>query len=293
MIGGLGCHAQTPPASPALTQEQLNRRIEVIVRSHFDIPPDVIVHIGVRGASDLPGYHIIPVTLTQGDRTSPPFAFEISDDSKTFLRVDRYDLSMDPKLMAPTAGRPARGPANAPVTIVSYDDLECPYCSQMHAQLFPDAMKRYDGKLRIIYRDFPLMDLHPWALHAAVDVNCLAAQSEPGYWNLVDYIHAHGAEITGTDNKPETAFAGLDKLTADEGARQKVNLDGLKACVAKQDTAAVLASVQQGIAIGVESTPTLFINGEKMNGARTEDLLWKAIDRAMTFEGVPPPAVAK
>jgi protein-disulfide isomerase len=288
-VGGFGCHAQTPPSGKALTEAQLDRRIEIIVRSHFDVPTDVVVHIGPREKSDLVGYHTIMITLTQGTTTSQPFPFVLSDDGKVFARMDRYDLTQDPRDSVPIAGRPARGPADAPVTIVVFDDLECPYCSQMYRQLFPDTMAHYNGRLRIVYKDFPLQPIHPWAMHAAVDANCLMAQSEAGYWNFVDYAHTHGADITG-DKKPETAFTGLDKQATDEGARQKVNLDELKACVAKQDTTAILASIDQGKALKVEPTPTLFINGEKVEGAIPEDQLWQIIDHAMAAEGVTPPA---
>jgi len=289
-MGGFGCHAQTPPASQPLTQDQTNRRIEIIVRSHFELPADVVVHIGKPGGSDLVGYHTIPITLSQGEKTSPVFLFEISDDGKTFAQFEKYDLTKDPKDKVSIAGRPARGPANAPVLIVSFDDLECPYCSKMHAQLFPDALMRYGSKIRIIYKDFPLTEIHPWAMHAAVDANCLAAQSDTGYWDFVDYAHAHGADITGKDNKPEPAFAMLDKQATDEGTLQKVNLDVLKACIAKQDLAAIQASVAEGRALDVKATPTLFINGQLVDGAIPEDQLWNVIDSALTAEGIAPPA---
>jgi protein-disulfide isomerase len=288
VVGGFGCHAQTPPAGKPLTGVQLYRRIEIIVRAQFNVPPDVVVHVELTDKSDLSGFHIANVTLTQGATTSESFPFEVSDDGKVFARMERYDLTKDPKDAIPTAGRPARGPADAPVTIVVFDDLECPFCSQMYHQLFPDTMDHYKGRLRIVYRDFPLAPIHPWAMHAAVDANCLMAQSETGYWNFVDYSHTHGTEITG-DKKPETASAALDKQATDEGARQKVNLDVVKVCVAKQDTTAIQASIDQGKALKVEPTPTLFINGEKVEGAIPKDQLWQVIDRAMLAEGVPPP----
>ncbi len=286
-VGGLGCHAQTAPAGQPLTQAQTNRRIDVIVRTHFDIPPDASIQIGPKGKSDLAGYHVVPITVTQGNAVDGPFFFELSDDGTTFAKMDRYDLLQDPKDIVPIAGRPSRGPADAPVTIVVFDDLECPYCSKLYGELFPDAMTRYSGKLRIVYKDFPLQPIHPWAMHAAVDANCLLAQSEPGYWNFVDYAHTHGTDITG-DQKPETASAALDKQVTDEGARQKVNLEVLAACVAKQDKTAILASIDQGHALHVQPTPTLFINGEKVEGAIPEEDLWKVIDRAMAAAVAPP-----
>ncbi len=291
-VAGFGCHAQAPSAGKPLTELQLNRRIEVIVRTQFALPSDVLVHIERSDKSDLPGFRLVNITLTQGTSTSESFPFEISDDGKVFARMERYDLTKDPKDAISVAGRPARGPADAPVTIVVFDDLECPYCSQMYRQLFPDAMDRYKGELRIVFKDFPLAPIHPWATRAAVDANCLMAQSETGYWNFVDYAHTHGDEIA-PDKKAETAFAVLDKRATDEGALQKVNLDVLKACLAQQDTTAIQASIDQGKALKVEPTPTLFINGEKVEGAIPEDQLWQVIDRALAAAGVTPPAPTK
>jgi protein-disulfide isomerase len=285
-ICGLGCRAQTAPATKALTEDQINHRIEVIVRNHFSLPPDVTVRIGARAKSELPGYQNVLVTLTQGTADSQSVMFLVSDDNKFLARFDKYDLTTDPRETATTAGRPGRGPVNASVLIVSFDDLECPYCSIMHKQLFPDAVTRYGAKIRIVYKDFPLTDIHPWAMHAAVDSNCLAMQSVDGYWNLVDYIHAHGTDIS-PDKKPETAFANLDKLATDEGARQKINLDTLKGCLTRQDTTAVQASMDEARALHVQATPTLFINGEKLDGALPEEQLWKSIDRALAEAAAP------
>jgi protein-disulfide isomerase len=289
VLGGFGCRAQTAPTAPALTQQQIDRRIEVIVRSHFDVSPDVVVHISPLGKSDMAGYHTVAITLTQGATTSDPYIFQLSDDGTSFMRIEKFDLTKDPKDAVPTAGRPARGPENAPVTIVVFDDLECPYCSQLYSTLFPETMMHYGSNLRIVYKDFPLQPIHPWAMHAAVDANCLAAQSDTGYWDYVDYVHTHGADITG-DKKPETASAALDKLATDEGVQQKVNLEVLNACVAKQDTTAIQASIDQGHALKVEPTPTLFVNGEKVEGALPKEQLWSVIDRAMAAASALPPA---
>jgi protein-disulfide isomerase len=209
--------------------------------------------------------------------------------------------------MISDAGRPSRGgPASAPVVIVNFDDLECPFCGRFHDSLFPAITQRYGDKVHIVYRDFPLSEIHPWAMHAAVDVNCIAAQSPTGYWNLVDYIH-HNAEDIGSDPnaKPaDTAPAGkpdaprhtldrattqLDKLTREQGAQQKVDAAKLDACIAKQDTAAIVASQQLDANLNIGSTPTYFINGEKYEGALPIDYIFGQIDDALRAEGVTPP----
>jgi protein-disulfide isomerase len=158
----------------------------------------------------------------------------------------------------------------------------------MHEQLFPALTKRYKNQVRIVYKDFPLSQ-HPWAMHAAIDVDCLAAQSPAGYWNLVDYIHAHAAEMGGADRSVAKANDALDSLTKAEGVRQKVNGEKLAACVARQDETAVRTSMKLGEDLGVDSTPALFINGERVVGAVPMKYVYKAIDDALIASGQTPP----
>jgi protein-disulfide isomerase len=314
ILTSLGCHAQTKIETGAQLPLSVTHRIAVLLRQKAQLPPGSTITIGPAQPSDVNGYHTITVTLTADDKTSHPINFLISDDGKTIAQFVKYDLSADPRTLVSDAGRPARGgPSSAPVIIVNFDDLECPFCARLHETIFPALTQRYGDTVRIVYKDFPL-DQHPWAMHAAVDVNCLAAQSPAGYWNLIDYIHSHAAEI-GTDpgaakaddakpaksdkpDKPEhtldRANAQLDKLTRDQGAFQKVNAATLDACIVKQDPSAIEASKMLGASLNVESTPSMFINGEKIEGALPLDYIFARIDDALRAEGAtpPPPYVA-
>lgn len=292
-LAALGCHAQVPAAANGgKLSPELTRRVEVLIRSKSNVPPNYQIEVGPRTKSEVPGFDTIEVTFSSEEHTSKPVKFLLSEDGKTLAQFSKYDISQDPKLLVSDAGRPARGgPANAPVVIVGFDDLECPYCARMHAQLFPALTKRYKNQVRIVYKDFPLSQ-HPWAMHAAVDVDCLAAQSPAGYWNLVDYIHAHAAEMGGTEKSIAKANETLDSLTRDEGKRQKVNEGVLSACIAKQDETAVQASMKLGEDLGVDSTPALFINGEKLVGAIPINYVYKMIDDALIAAGQTPPPPA-
>ena len=122
------------------------------------------------------------------------------------------------------AGRPIRGNPAAKVTVINFDDLECPYCARMHQSLFPPLFERYKDKVRFIYKDDPLTELHPWAMHASVDANCLAAQSGDVYWTYVDYLHAHGQEVNGEDrNTVQKSFAALDRIARQEATLAKLD----------------------------------------------------------------------
>ena len=285
----LGCHAQTPTEASGKLSPELARRVEVLIRSKSSIPPEYDIQVGPRSRSEVPGFDSITVTFTAEEHTSKPMTFLLSQDGKTLAQFSKYDISQDPKDLVSAEGRPARGgPANAPVVIVGFDDLECPYCAKMHEQLFPALTQRYKDQIHIVYRDFPL-DQHPWAMRAAINTNCVATQSPTGYWNLVDYIHAHASELGGEDKSLAKANETLDSLARDEGKRQKLNLDTLNACIVKQDDTAVKASMKLGESLGVDSTPAFFINGEKMEGALPLEYLYRIIDNALIASGQTPP----
>jgi protein-disulfide isomerase len=291
LIAGLGCKAQsTPPASGL--QAKLNRQIELTIRSQYNVPPDYTVSLGKRTKSDIKGYDSIPVTFSKDGAQKKTTNFLISNDNNTLARLEKFDLTKNPAATIVTLGRPVRGNPKAKITIINFDDLECPFCARMHEELFPATEQHYGNLIRFIYMDFPLVQLHPWAMRAAVDVNCMAEQSQPGYWNLVDYFHGHGDEISGPQGQQNIAASTkkLDELTRAEGERDKVDIGKLNSCIAKQSNSAVQSSMKQGDALGIDGTPTLFINGERATGAIPQSMLWTIIDRAIRDAGkVPPP----
>ena len=296
LAASFGCHAQVPaaagtaaPAGEALSPE-LARRVEVLIRKRTSMPPNVIMHIGSRSHSDIPGYDQILVTFTQDGKTSSPAFFLISKDGKTVAQFSKFDIGQDPRTVVSGAGRPARGgPESAPVEIVGFDDLECPFCTKMHAQLFPALTERYGNKVRIVYRDFPL-SIHPWAMRAAVDVNCVGAQNGQAYWEMVDSIHAHAADYGGAEKSLEKANASLDQLAVDEAKKDHLKVDAIEACVKKQDESAIRASLKVGEDLGIEATPVLFINGEKFEGAYPIEDVFRMVDSALVATGQTPPA---
>lgn len=295
LLSPLGCHSQAISASvSARLTPELARRIEVLIRARGSVPPDFTVSMGQPTPSDVPGFQQVAILFTNPDGSpSKPVNFLVSNDGKTLAQFSRYDISADPRLAIADGGRPARGgPETAPVTIVGFDDLECPFCAKLHAQIFPALLQRYGSSVHFVYRDYPLPN-HPWAMRAAIDVNCLGQQSTTGYWNLVDHIHAHAGELGGAEKSLEVANHTLDTLTLDEGTLQHADATRLNACIQKQDPATVQASVREGEALGLNSTPTLFINGEKFEGAYPSNDLFRMIDGALIAQGkTPPPAPA-
>jgi protein-disulfide isomerase len=288
----VGCKAQATsaqnPMKDSLKDPALARRIEVLVRGQFSVPAEYDVTLGTRKPSNVPGFDSLQITLSHGARTTTT-DFLISTDNKSLARLETFDLSHIPAQNIPVDNRPIRGNPAAKVTVINFDDLECPYCARMHQQLFPAALERYRDKVRFVYKDDPLTEIHPWALHAAVDANCIASQNDSAYWGYVDYLHAHGQDVTGEDRDPKKSYAVLDKIALEQGKIFTLDAAKLNACLQKQDETSVRASMKEADALGVDGTPYLFVDGEHINGALPVEQVWAVIDRALRAAGVEPP----
>jgi protein-disulfide isomerase len=277
----IACSAQSSP-SPSALPADLAHRIEVEIRSRYQVPTGVNVTIGTPTASELTGFDNLAVTLSGGTHSST-HDFLISKDRKTLAHMEKMDITQDLMSKIDTKGRPSRGNPNAKVTIINFDDFECPFCSRMHSTLFPGLLKAYGDKVRIIYKDFPLVEIHPWAMHAAIDGNCLAAQNNDAYWDFADYVHANQRLLPG--NNPADAMTKLDATAHEQGVKYKLDQPKLDACVKKQDESGVRASIAEGEKFAIDSTPTLFVNGERMSGAIPEAEMHQVLDRALMAAG--------
>jgi len=281
----LGCVAQSVPPD-------LARKIEHQVRTFYSLPPDVKVMVGtVSPSSEVPGYDSVAVKLDDGGKQKD-YTFLLSKDRGTMLRVTKFDLSKDAytDLMSKidVGGRPSRGAKGAKVVVVNFDDFECPFCSRMHETLFPEIFKEYGDRVTFIYKDFPLAEIHPWAIHAAVDAGCLAAQNSDAFWDFADYIHAN-KQVIDSGRTPDARFDVVDKMAMMQGQRHNVDSTKLVACLKAQNEDQVRASMKEADSLGVSATPTLFINGQKIDGAVPISELRVALDTALRDAGQPVP----
>jgi protein-disulfide isomerase len=293
----VGCKAQSTPPQSATQSPQdaaaLTRHIQVMIRSQFNIPPDYSVSVGARKPSNMAGYDSLPVVFSHGSNDTYE-EFLISADNKTLAHFDKFDLGGDPAASIDVAGRPVRGNPDAKVTVINFDDLQCPFCGRMHQTLFPATLDHYKDKVRFIYKDYPLYEIHNWAMHAAVDANCLAAQSGEAYWKYVDYLHTHGQEISGPDHNAAKSFDALNRIAREQATQANLDSSKLDGCLAAQDESSVRASLRLADTLKLQGAPALFIDGERIDGALPQEQVWLVIDRALRAAGVqptpPPPA---
>jgi len=135
--------------------------------------------------------------------------------------------------------------------------------------------------VRVVYKDYPLSEIHDWATHAAVNANCLAKQDPSGYWRYIDYIHAHYEEFGAHPENLANTFKKLDNLALLYSSTRSLGSSELRRCIGAQDETYIKRSVEEGDRLNVQSTPTVYVNGERIVGLRPNEWLWAAIDRAL------------
>ena len=283
----LGCSAQS--VSPDVAQ-----RIERQVRTYYTIPPRVKVEISQLKPSEFPNYDGLTITF-EGNEKKQSYEFLLSKDKKTLIRMSKLDLTKDPYAdvmkKIDITGRPTRGNKNAKVVVVNYDDLECPFCTRMHQTLFPELLKEYGDRVLFVYKDFPLSEIHPWAMHAAVNAGCLASENSDAYWDFADYIHANQSEVNSEKTR-SSQFDALDRIAVQNGKKYNVDSNKLQACIKAQNDTAVKASIKEGDSLGMSATPTIFVNGQEVDGALPASEVRNIFDKALEQAGIAPPTRA-
>jgi len=166
----------------------------------------------------------------------------------------------------PIGSAPTLGPANAPVTIIEFSDYQCPYCKKWTSEVWPQIQKAYPTQVRLVYKDFPLTQLHSEASPAAAAARC--ANDQGKYWQFHDQLFASNS---------------LSQQVYDSIATQ-LNLDVAqwKACIsAKKYDNDIVADYSYGQQLGITGTPTFFINGLALVGAQPFSVFKQAIDQEL------------
>lgn len=265
---------QARPADPAPgpmqmagspEQAKLTKATEAFVRQLFAWGPNIKVTLGAFGPSAAADFYTVPIEVTLGDQKETGEVY-VSKDGKTLLRGDLYDMSADPfaanRAKIHTGGSPSKGPSDALVTIVEFADFECPHCRELWEAL--TAIETRYPQVRVVYKDFPLTQIHPWADTAALGGRCAFEQSSQAFWKVHDSIFASQDLIS-----PENVWDKLVEFATDAG----LNADTFKGCLASPDTQrAIDASHAEGVALGVTSTPTVYINGRPVVGGDVSTL---------------------
>jgi protein-disulfide isomerase len=181
-------------------------------------------------------------------------------DVRVMIDAPRHDVSL-------TATDPSAGSTSAPVTIVEFSDFQCPYCRQV-APTLKRIRDTYGDRVRIVWKDFPLTQIHPQAFRAGEAGHCAAEQGK--FWEYHDRLFANQQALQPADLKKHAADLGLDSAKFD-------------ACLDSSKYGdRVREGVAQGSRLGVNSTPTMYINGRLVSGAQPYDVIAAVIEEELS-----------
>ena len=236
-------------SEPAIIQEETI----TFKRSHFYSALSVLTFFfGL-----IAGYAIWGTDLLSGLRpnSQAPTQAAVVDDSQ---QVIRYDI--------PSEGYPSVGPADAPITIVEFSDFQCPFCKRWHAEVYKPLMAAYPGKIKFVYRNLPLTSIHPDAQSAAEAALCAGEQN--AFWPFHDRLLS--GDLLGTG------------VYAQYARDLSLNASSFETCVKENKfQQAIQTDSDFAIKLGVNSTPTFFINGLAVVGAQPIDVFKQVIDKEL------------
>jgi protein-disulfide isomerase len=252
---------QTGPATGA----GQTQRVEAFLRYYFALGPDI--HITVAAPKELGTSGLLEVPIeVKSPEGSDKIKMYLTKDGRFLLRGELTDLTTDPLAEAmakvETASAPLLGDPKAPITLVEYSDFECPVCRGLHDAL-RGMLPKYP-QVKVIWKDFPIDAIHPWARTAALAGRCAYQQSPKAFWKMYDLIYDSQDLISAS-----TAWDKMQEFAAKSG----LNADTFKSCMTGPQAAAeVDASLANGQSLEVRSTPTIFVNGRRISGADAHTL---------------------
>jgi protein-disulfide isomerase len=246
---------------------------------HLELwPPQVTVTVGEPKPSPVPGLDEFNVHLTAGE-AAKDVTYYISRDGRYLVRGDVHNLHENPfahdLALLKTAGLPSFGPANAPVTLIIFSDFECPLCKQEAKVLRTEVPKQFPNEVRVVFHDFPLVAIHPWAKPAAVAGRCIFDENPPAFWQYFDFVYDHQSEITSP--------ADLKRRTMAWAKAQNLDTFGLGHCLNTAGSDAeqeVDREVAEGKKLEVDATPTMFLDGRRLVG----DIPWQSLSQIIQME---------
>jgi protein-disulfide isomerase len=203
----------------------------------------------------------------------------LSPDQR-FLTDELFDNSVDPReeerlkaeslMSALTQNKGAsKGPETAPVTVVVFSDFQCPYCRRLADILRDVSAGEQNNQLRVVFHHLPL-SIHAWARRAAEAAACAQLQSSRAFWPIHDYLFAHQDEITPENLKQKSNAFAKDV----EG----LNFSEFENCEENQmSLGLVLRDMNLASANNITATPTLFINGRRVQGIKNASELRQLI----------------
>ena len=267
---GLTAQARTEAIPPAIDKAKL----EAYIRYAEGFSPGVKFSIDDPAPSPFSGYYRLLVHLSTTD-TKTDRVYYLTADGKQVMTGSIWNLNQSPFLdtlnRVSTKG-PSFGPADARIKLVVFSDFECPYCREFARTVRENISQKYPKDVRVIFKDFPIDSIHPWASAAAEAAHCVENEKPEAFWTFHDWIFQHQGEISKNNLREKTLAFAKDQ-----------NLDStrLASCIDKGETRTeVEDNLKEGRALQIQQTPTFFLDGRTVPGA----VSWSTLNLLIQME---------
>jgi protein-disulfide isomerase len=174
----------------------------------------------------------------------------------------RNRILLDP-VEIPIAGSPSKGPAQAKITLVEFSDFQCPYCAIAVGKIY-EVLNAYPRDVRLVFKQFPLEEIHSTAALAAAAA--LSAQAQGKFWPLHDKMYSEFRQLSRANILAWSKDLGIDPVKLQAGMDSPAT------------HAAVERDINEGLQAGVQGTPTVFVNGKKYQGSLDFDAFRTVIE---------------
>lgn len=222
-------------------------------------------------------FYRVVVHMVAGNTNLGDKVYYVTLDGKRVVNGNLWNLDRSPFseiLNELPTNLPSFGSADAPVSVVVFSDFQCPYCRSLAQSIRQNVPKSFPKDVRVLFADFPLEPKHPWARAAAEASHCVGDSNNDAFWAFHDWIFANQGEI-------DAEGKNLRDKVLEFAQQQNLDTAKLTACLDSHATAQEVVSNQKKASLlGVQQTPTFFVNGRKVEGA----VPWSNIEGLIRYE---------
>jgi protein-disulfide isomerase len=251
--------AAKAPDAAAPKPGSVESRVEIYLRNLYAWGPAFDVKVGPSKPTPIADLLEVPVTVSLEGQSNTAVVY-VSKSGTYMIRGDLTDMTLDPfadnRSKLHVGKSPSMGPENAKITLIEFGDFECPSCRQLDL-ILRDLLPKHP-EVRLVFKHFPLTNIHPWAMTAAIASQCAYQQNPAAFWKIHDAIYDAQDVIS-----PSNVW---DKMV-DLATQQGLNAETFRACMANPDTAnQVNETIEEGHALTINATPTTFVNARRVIG---------------------------
>lgn len=246
------------------------------IRETLKVPRGMKISIGAPSRSLYSAFYRVPVVLGNGTREASTDIY-LTSDKRTLVVGMIFPIRALPRpailKSISLADTPSQGPAGAPITIVEFADLQCPACARMHEFLEKVLMTRYKNKIRIFFKEFPVIAIHDWALTAAIASKCVYEIRPEAFVRYRSLVFQGQSQITAVNAR---------RMLLNTGKTIGIHEATLDACIrSPRPRSLVEQDIREGKLLEISTTPTFIVNGRIVVGMPNKVYLYKVLDAAL------------